>query len=87
MNFGIWILGCWILEVFFEKRVQGVYIVFPDGFFVEFVWAMWGKPFQTLQGVKVTNCTRMIIMPPLSGNICTCRSSMVSSVQGWTLGC
>ena len=32
MNFGIWILGCWILEVFFEKRVQGVYIVFPDGF-------------------------------------------------------
>ena len=32
LDFGVWILGCWIWDVFLEKRVQGVYIVFPDAF-------------------------------------------------------
>ena len=84
MNFGIWILGCWILEVFFEKRVQGVYIVFPDGFLFNLFGQCGVNHFRPF---KVTNCTRMIIMPPLSGNMCTCRSSMVSSVQGCMLRC
>ena len=43
MKFGVWILGCWILDFFVWKRGQGVYIVFPDGFLLFFR----GKPFQT----------------------------------------
>ena len=36
MKFGVWILGCWILDFFVWKRGQRVYIVFPDGFLLFF---------------------------------------------------
>ena len=39
-----------ILEFFFLKKGPRDLHSFPCLFFVEFVWALGGKPFQTLQG-------------------------------------